>query len=544
MQGTQHAYMDRAIQKGIELPPGYLNVQSSTRRGFLQETTVLPDSERKARIYLTYADLADKVERSTRPDRFRTPTRKIPRDMMKDSIYLTYAGVAEKVDRRPSEVVDDSYDLVDLRDEEAVRQFDRRSDYKRFLDSRPELGLSLEKVIGSNGNRKFVHIMKNKSDGLGLVVDTKYVKGAVKAWDMYSRLMQQNDIKSMKMAWGIAKRYFTKDAQKKAKQDLARKIYVYLVEKGDWGSLKKAMKVAVKYFDSTHSKEASMIVEKRLNARAVAMADDAILGCLQPETSKEVYNRLVKMNKPSTLSKALDFARLYMNKQAVKDTADLLRQHLELKRMDQERDVRPERNKKAREGTRLMKSRQKTLKPILYMPKSIEHRLGEVRELQGDTELDLSKQSISQDRRRSARGERGITKFEAQCFVEAAENALRFEFKKRGGNILSEYLKGPSYARIMLARMNAEVLPGGSMLPPLPDLETYLAPPTCNDIRIPKKVRKRESTLPPHPLQGAAEPRRGVNHVKSMYNRPMNTGEPVTKRIVLAHEMKTVLRAA
>ncbi len=529
MQGTQHAYMDRAIQKGIELPPGYLNVQSSTGRGFLAETRIVPKGKIGSIMHLTYEGLADKVERNSTSDRFRTPTRKLPQELMKASIYLTYAGVADKVDRRPLEVVDDSYDLVDLRDREAVMQFDRRSDYNEFLESRPELGLSLEKCVNSEGNTRFAHIMKDRPGGIGIVVDTEYIRNAVNASGQYSFLMQRKDAKSMKKAWGIAKQYFTKDALKKARKDIARKIYVNLVEKGDWNSLKKAMQVAVKYFDSVQSKEASRIIDTHLDTRAVAMADDAISGCLKLETSKEVYNRLVNINKPSTLSKALDIAKLYMNREAVEDTADLLRQHLELKRMDRERDTRIEMKKvQAKQGTKVMESRQ-LLKPILYMP---------VKDNQPGRE------SIEEQARESADAhiERGID----AKLAEDAEKFFRKTITREGRKLLHEFQTAHNNTPVT-KKVSVEETRGYMMstLPPHPDLETFLAPPTMNEIKGRKKVARMESTLPPRPLlEGAAEPRHEQKHFKRAYNRPMNTGEPVTKRIVLTPEMKKVLRAA
>lgn len=578
MQGEcmTNGYSDRAISKGVELPPGYFNVQSSTagctvscsdcsdERGFFSETRIVPEKDRKSMIFLTYAGIADLAGSYSegrragaadyRPEKeigFRSLTRKIPRSEMKKRIHTTYSEFADGMGGKRKDLVDlvedPSVDMVSLDSSgDDIGAFDRRTAYNSALAGKSELGLSLEKAVDSDGRERFVHLRRYSSDSLGVVVSADYVQNAFRASGMFSELMGKHDRKSLKKALGIARKYFTDDAYREAQRRVARRVYTRLLDRGDWDSLKKAMQVAVKYFDSVKGRQASRLINNRLDDRAVTMADDAIAGCLNPETSKEVYDRLVKMKRPSTLSKALDLARLYMNREAVEDTADLLRQQLELKSMENDRDVRSGGARgvaadERKEGTRVSDARHKVLKPILYMPAGRKCPVREVRGRMDEAEVDrvgagraYVDHGSERLRRRLIRKEDRITRREAQRRVDIAEAALRQEFMKRGGNVLTERLRRSC----------------GSTLPPRPDMETYLAPPTIREAEFSagkgrevgkNKAGRGASTLPPHPARGESVSGR---EVKRMYERPVNLGEPPTKRILRRGSAGGQVRAA
>lgn len=435
---------------------------------------------------------------------------------MKNMLHLTYENISAKVDRYSSGPinldVDNTIDIVDLKDDEAVKRFDKRLEYDMFFRKRSELGLSLEKIVDSDGNKKFRCIKKSNSNNIGESASSRYVNDAVSAIKQYDILMQSDDLNSMCNAASIAKQYFTKNARKNTRTEIAKKYYSTLLDKGDWNSLKKAVGVAVKYFDSVKCKEANKMINIRLNERAIDLADDAISGCLNPDTSIEVYNRLVKLNKHSTLSKAIDFAKLHMNKQAAKDTADQLAKIIELKRIEQARTVHLKPNDKVGKHTIKMSEQYKILKPIIY------HSFDEhpfIRELverpkptpkQATSRLNTQKSSSKKDNQ---------SVYEAQCLVETAENALRDEFRRRGGNILTPRLRSKSNMLTEIVKSNADMI-GTSTLPPHPSLETYCAPPTKKDpAKAYQTISRMKSVLPPHPDRKYIKKVQRIKNVKA-----------------------------
>ena len=469
MQGVQYRYSDRAdSRRGYELPEGDWSVEVANRKA---TAVFCDDSEELDKIRRVIGSLwNDNVpvgpimylnERvsagGVQNERYLAPanrTKAMKDRKLEPGIFLKYNDISEMVREEENEMMRPYANGLDLKSpSEKLDAINAVQLYNEIFRRRLELGLRAYFERDERGNKSMKFLRKKNDNDKGIEVSREYVDKAIDSLNSYYVLSRSDDWNDLKEAECIAKRFFTEEG----KRSITRRIY----------------------------------------NKAVDLAEDARAGRLDAGTSKQIYVSLVKNNKTndlSVLAKAADIARLYMPDRIAEDTEARLRR---LKRLDRikARGVCLDGNsetfetivsleKRIRDDLKLGKTRQigelttrlRSKAPILYLPVNRPNpvmEVGRARKIKWPKNL------------RSRKGftyEKGITQQEAIDMVAAAEKALKIEFKKNGGNVLTKRLEWPSEKKREWNRARAEKANKCSTLPPHPEN----IPVTL--VRTPKKV--------------------------------------------------------
>ena len=355
MQGMQGVNSERALSKGIRYNEGFEGIYDRMPRGDWS----MPVKDRAIQRVECEDPRDVMILRTMFPGYIKEDTpvfrlengKKVTRIGSVASVSANTA-IREVKANEISDTVDD--EVIELTDADIVEDLNIEenivtrciycpAEHHELLATRKELGLSVDYFTRKDkkGERQDFRYRQRQKEGVaGTWVSKKYVSEAVDALHEYDRCMKSGSVHDLKVAVGIAKRYFTNEAQAEAKYRIVKRTYDVLIRRGDMKSLSTAAMLATRYLRGNESTTAVNYVNLCRRKEAVRLVGDAKQGKLDHDTGKHVFAQLVRMDDPDRIAEAVDIARIYISEEVAEKTAVHLNNVIELKRRKEASGIR------------------------------------------------------------------------------------------------------------------------------------------------------------------------------------------------------------